>query len=106
MATGRLGTADLTGGAAEVVYTVPADTFSVVAVNVCNRSGSAVTINIALASADTATTDEYIEFGADLVANGVLERTGLVLETGTRVIVTSSGSSVSAVCMGIETQTA
>ena len=105
MATGRLGSANLVAATPAVIYTVGNDIFSVVTVNVCNRSSSAVTINIALSSADTATDDEYIEFGADLVPNGVLERTGLVIESGTRVIVTSSGNDVSAMTMGIETAT-
>lgn len=106
MANGRLGSADLAAATPSILYTVDEGVFSVVTVNVCNRSASAVTVNVALASADTATDAEYIEFGADLVANGVLERTGLVIEEGTRVIVTSSGNDVSCMVMGIETATA
>ena len=37
MATGRLGASDLSPAADTSVYTVPADTFSVVSVNIVNR---------------------------------------------------------------------
>ena len=44
MASGRLGKADLVASTDTVVYTVPADTFTVATVSICNRGNQVVTI--------------------------------------------------------------
>jgi hypothetical protein len=109
MATGRLGTANITTTAETTVYTVPASTFSVVSVNIVNRSSSAVAaIRIAVASTATAGVAEYIEYDASLVANGVLERTGIVMDAGKLIVVQTPTASptLSVVVYGIETSTA
>ena len=109
MATGRLGTANITTTADTTVYTVPGSTFSVVSVNVVNRSSSApANIRIAVASSATPSAAEYIEYDSSLVANGVLERTGIVMDA-TKLIVVSTPTatpSLSVVVYGIETSTA
>ena len=109
MATGRLGTANITSTANTTIYTVPSSTFSVVSVSVCNRnSTTAATIRIAVASSASPNPDEYIEYDTSLVASGVVERTGLVL-AATQVLVvqvSSASPTVSVVAMGIETSTA
>ena len=46
MATGILGTADLAAAANATVYTVPADTFSVVTVNITNRNSASVILDL------------------------------------------------------------
>ena len=109
MATGRLGTANITSTANTTIYTVPTSTFSVVSVSVCNRNSStAATIRIAIASSASPNPDEYIEYDTSLVAKGVLERTGLVMDAGKILVVTVSSATptVSVVAMGIETSTA
>jgi hypothetical protein len=109
MATGRLGIANITTTADTTVYTVPATTFSVVSVNVVNRSSSAsAQIKIAIASSATPGLDEYIEFNSSLVANGVLERTGIVVDAGKLVVVSTPTATpaLSVVVYGIETSTA
>jgi len=109
MATGRLGTANITTTSDTTVYTVPASTFAVVSVNIVNRSSSAAAqIRIAIASSATPTTAEYIEYDSSLVANGVLERTGLVIDAGKLLVVQTPTSSptLSVVVYGIETSTA
>ena len=109
MATGRLGTANITSTADTTVYTVPASTFSVISVNIVNRSSSAsAQIRIAVSSSATPATAEYIEYDSALVANGVLERTGIVMDAGKYLVVSTPTAtpSLSVVVYGIETSTA
>ena len=108
MASGRLGAAALSAATNTTLYTCPASTFAVVSVSLCNRdSTTASNIRIAVCSATTPTTAEYLEYDASLAANGVLERTGIVLDsTNKYLVVYSANATVTAVCMGIETTVA
>ena len=110
MATGRLGTANITTTANTTIYgPVNTSLFSVVSVNICNRSSStAATIRVAVATSATPGLDEWIEYDTSLVANGVVERTGLVMKTGDYLVVqvSSATPTVSVVAFGIETSTA
>lgn len=109
MATGRLGAFNITTTADTTVYAPLTATFGVVSVNVVNRSSSATAqIRIAVASSATPTPAEYIEYDSTLVANGVLERTGIVMKFGDQLVVSTPTATptLSVVVYGIETSTA
>ena len=105
--TGRLNGVDLTTTSATSVYTCLAATFAVVSVSICNRSATAVTVRLALTTTGSspATTD-YLEYDSSLSANGVLERTGIVMTAGNQLVVSAGTSNVlSVVVVGIITPT-
>jgi len=108
MATGRLGAANLDAGQLTSVYTCPADTFAIVAVNFLNRGNQAQTFRLAVATSATpnANGSEWIEYDVEVLSKGVLERTGLVLAAGQRIVAYASGGNASVVVYGIETSTA
>lgn len=108
MASGRLATpAQLAATTNTLVYTVPTSTYSVFNVSMTNTSTSSVTIRLALStSTSTPSAAEWIEYDTPIVAKGVFERTGLVLQAGLNVIAyASAGSAVSVTVYGIETST-
>lgn len=106
MATGILGSENLSTATYTTVYTVPTDKYCVLSVNMVNRGNQAVTVRLAIASSATPSNEEFIEYETELLGKGVLERTGIVLDEGKRVVAWTSGANVSAVVMGIETPTA
>jgi hypothetical protein len=107
MASGILGTPTDLGAATNVsLYTCPASTYAVLTVSLCNRSASAVTVRISVGDNSTPANADYLEYDQEILPNGVLERTGIVMQAGKILVVRSSGASVSAVAMGIETSTA
>lgn len=105
MATGILGQAALTAATNTTIYTVPATTFTVFSVSVLNRGTTTASVRIALASAATPTNAEYIEYDAQIGPNGVLERTGLMMNAGKLLVVYASNANVSVSAFGIETST-
>lgn len=102
MTTGRLGAANLSATTNTTIYTVPSSTVGSLSINVCNRNSNSVTVRLALAASGTPDTTEWIEYDAPIPANGVLERTGLVLDAGKNVVAYASATNVSVVAWGYE----
>lgn len=107
MATGRLGSANITGNTDNTLYTVPASTFSVVTVSIANRGTEPVAIKLALAASGTPGLGEYLEYDSYISAKGVLERTGIVMDAGKLIVVSTPTASpaLSVNVFGIETST-
>lgn len=105
MPTGRLGALNLSATSNTVLYEPLINTFGVVTVNMVNRGATAVAVRIAIATSSSPGDTEYIEYGVSLGANAVLERTGLVVGYGQKIVVYASAANISAVAYGIETAT-
>ena len=109
MATGRIGAVDLGALTYTDLYTVPTDTFTVASISLANRTSSSVQVRVAItttAGPAAPGNSEFIEYGTTIAANGVLERTGLVLAANQIISLYAATVGVSAVAMGIETSTA
>tara|TARA_B110000503_G_scaffold12801_1_gene17425 strand:+ start:12246 stop:12566 length:321 start_codon:yes stop_codon:yes gene_type:complete len=103
MATGILGTADLSAGANTTLYTCPADTFTIATVGFVNRGTTAATVRLSVSDTATPSNAEYLEYEATILPNNVLERTGIAMQADKILVVRSSSANVNALAMGIET---
>jgi hypothetical protein len=106
MASGRLGVQAIPATTNTTVYTVPTGIYSVFTVSITNRNSSAVRVRLALAATGTPNAQDWLEYDVAIVANGVLERTGLVAQAGLNVVVYSDTANVGCTVYGIETSTA
>jgi hypothetical protein len=109
MATGRLGAVYHSTTSTTTVYEVPASTFAVVTLSICNATSSSVNVTVSLSSSTTHANGEYLEFTTPIAAYGVLERTGIVMDrTNGRYLLVTAGTinSLHSVVVGIETSTA
>jgi len=110
MANGILGSADLAATTYTGVYLVPENTFAVATVNIVNKNTSSITVRLAIAKTDPtgATTpvgDDYLEYDTEILPNGVLERTGIVMQAGRSIYCYSTQANTDVVVYGIETET-
>lgn len=102
MASGMLGKAALVAKATTRIYTVPPSVLTVCNVSLCNTGATEARVCLALAAADSPANGEYIEYDALLPARASMERTGLVLEAGRRIVARADAAGVNIVVYGME----
>lgn len=104
MASGLLGTADLSATTNTVIFTGTASTVTTCNVSVCNRNSSTITFRLAYedGSSGTPSNDEYFEYDVSLGPNDSYERTGIVVTAGDSIIAYASGTGVSVQAWGFE----
>lgn len=100
--SGRLGSASLSATTNTTIYTVPTGKTATVTVNLCNTGATATTVRLAVALADTPVAGERIEYGVSLPANGVLERGGIVLGAGQKIVAYAGAVGVDVNVWGFE----
>lgn len=104
MATGVLAQVAPAATTYTLVYT--SNTTAAVSINFLNRDSVAVTARIAvgtIADNSSPATTNFIEYDVSIPANGVIERTGLVLNTGQKIVVYASTANTTVSVYGIET---
>ncbi len=84
------------------VVAPPAAGVKVATVTLCNRTGSNLSVRLALAATTSVTDSDVIEYDTTIPANGVLERTGIVLDTSNGLQVYASAAGLTAVAYGID----
>lgn len=102
MATGILGQAAPAATTNTVVYTVPAATVTVATISITNTTAYSIVVRLAVASSGTPTTSEYIEYDTVIAENGVLERSGIVMNATEAVVVYASSAGLSVSVYGYE----
>ena len=105
--TGILASETLAATTYTSIYSPTADTFGVVTLSICNKNSTSIQVRVAIATdPDIPAAGEYIEYMATVLPNGVLERTGIVIEAGRTIYGYSTQTNTDFVVYGIETATA
>ena len=105
MATGRVATVAPGAAAIATIYTVPNGYYGIYNISITNTNTTPVTIRLAVAAGATPNANEYIEYNASIVPQGVLERTGIVAGAGVYIVGYASNTLVNFNVWGIETST-
>lgn len=102
MASGKLGSANLSAVTNTLIYTVPSNKVATANINICNRSTIEVNVRIAIGSGGSPANTDYIEYDFPLPAQGVLERTGIVCSAGEKIWCYADSADVSVRVHGFE----
>ena len=102
MESGVYGKADVSASTWTTLVPAPTAGTKVCTVNLVNRTAANVKVRIAIAASTTVADADNIEYDVSLPANGVLERTGIVLDTSNGIQVYANAAGVSAVSFGID----
>lgn len=110
MAARRFGALDLAASTDTVLMASASNFDSTVNVRFTNRNASPITVRLALvddiaANALASLSDEdYLEYGVEIRANGVLENSGLAVPENYSLVVWADTADVSVVAYGFEEQ--
>ena len=102
MASGILGQSVPAASTYTTVYTVPVSKLAILNVNILNRSTSVVSVRLSISATDTPANSEFIEYGASIPANGIMERTAFVVDAGKKIVVYTSSADCSVSVYGYE----
>jgi hypothetical protein len=106
MANGVLANAALAATTYTSIYGPPTNTFSVVTVSIVNKNATAIQVRMAIAvNPAIPAPGNYIEYNAEILPGGVLERTGIVIQNGRTIYAYSTQANTDVVVYGIETST-
>ena len=106
MANGVLASVALNATTYTLIYGPPVNTFGVVTVSIVNKNTTSIQVRLALAeNPDIPAAGNYIEYNAEILPGGVLERTGIVIQNGRTIYAYSSQANTDIVVYGIETAT-
>jgi hypothetical protein len=105
--TGILASKTLAATTYTSIYSPTVDSFGVVTLNICNKNSTTIQVRVAMAT-DPAipAAGEYLEYMTEILPNGVLERTGIVIQAGRTIYAYSTSANTDVVVFGIETETA
>jgi hypothetical protein len=102
MASGIYGQVDLAAATNTTVYGPTVPTKGVFNIRFCNRNSSAVSVRLSVSATSTPAAKEYIEYGALIPANGVLEDQGIPIQAGMYIQAYSDTANVSVNVWGVE----
>lgn len=107
MANGVLASVALNATTYTLIYGPPANTFGVVTVSICNKNATPIQVRLALAiDPNIPAAGTYIEYNAEILPGGVLERSGIVIGDNRTIYAYSTQANTDVVVYGIETATA
>jgi len=91
MAWKKLGAADLSATTNTSLYTVGTGKEAICAVNICNRTASAIAVRLALAEGGTPGDEDYLVYDYELAANNQMQVTGIHMDAA-KVLVGYAGA--------------
>lgn len=103
MASGVYAKVDVSSATTWVTAVSPAAAgVKVTTLNLVNRNAVDVKVRVALAATTSVTDSDVIEYDTTIPANGVIERTGILVDTTNGIQVYAAATGVTAVAWGID----
>lgn len=102
MPSGTLGKQALSSATYATVYECPTGAVATVNVHMVNRATDSTLVRLAIGGSGTPTSDDFIEYDAELAGRGVLLREKLVLSAGDKIVARSGSANVTVRVDGFE----
>ena len=99
MATGKLGSADLTAATDTLLFTASAA--QTVNVRIANRNAFAIQVRVSFGTGASPAAADYVSYDSPIPANGIYEDTGFAISSGEKCWVRSSAANVTARAHGM-----